>query len=226
MNRNALKGLIAIVIILVANIGIFMLTSYFTTAFWISYLFAMLAALITVYVEIFFAAREKLIFKYPISAVTYCYLIAELIVAFAMASFFRYWILFSFLLQLCIFAVYLVAFLSVLLHNATTKEQQEIRGQDIVDFRYIKESMNAVIAKMPYEDPNRKIVQHAYDSIASGQVKSDISVKALEEQILTQIAALDQALSNQQQERILESCRRIESAAEERKRRLIQRTPF
>lgn len=226
MNRKLLKGLIAIVIILVANVGIFMLGSNFTVAFWINYAFVMIAALVTVYVEIFFVRKEELIYRYPVSTVTYLYLGFELIVVIVTSYFFRDWVLTSFMIQLTIFAVYIVALLSVLLHNTATKEQQEIRSKDIVNFRYIVDSMNAVILKMTYADPNRKLIQHAYDSLASGQVKSDMSVYDLEQQIISLIGTLDQAVANQQQEQIIANCKQIETASEERKRRLSQRLPF
>lgn len=226
MNRKLLKGLIAIVIILVANVGIFMLGSNFTVAFWINYAFVMIAALVTVYVEIFFVRKEELIYRYPVSTVTYLYLGFELIVVIVTSYFLRDWVLTSFMIQLTIFAVYIVALLSVLLHNTATKEQQVIRSKDIVNFRYIVDSMNAVILKMTYADPNRKLIQHAYDSLASGQVKSDMSVYDLEQQIISLIGTLDQAVANQQQEQIIANCKQIETASEERKRRLSQRLPF
>lgn len=226
MNRKILKGLIAIVIILVANVGIFILGSNFSAAFWINYIFAMIAALLTVYVEIFFIRKEELIYRYPISTVTYLYLSVELIVVVVTGNFLNQWVLTSFMIQLGMLALYIVALLSVLLHNTATKEQQEIRSKDIVNFRYIVDSMNAVISKMTYADPNRKLLQHAYDSLASGQVKSDMSVYDLEQQIISLIGSLDQAVSNQQQEQIIVSCKQIEAVAEERKRRLGQRLPF
>ena len=226
MDRKLLKGLIAIVIILVANVGIFVLGSNFIATFWINYVFTMIAALLTAYIEIFFVRKEKLIFRYPISTVTYLYLGIELMVAVFAFNFLRHWVLVTFILQLCILAMYIVTLLSVLLHNTTTKEQQEIRSKDIVNFRYIADSMNGVISKMTYGDPNRKLLQHAYDSLLSGQVKSDRSVYDLEQQIITLIASLDQAVSNQQQEQIIASCKQIEAVAEERKRRLSQRLPF
>lgn len=226
MNRKTLKGLIALVIILVANIGIFLLGDDFSVSFWISYVFAMIAALITVYVEIFLVEREKLIFGYPISAVTIFYLVVEVAVAFLMVHFLSYFALFVFIVQLVIFALYLVGLLSVMLHNTTVKEQQEVRGRDIVNFRYIVDSMNAVISKMEYTDPNRKVVQHACDAVASGQVRSNESVMDLEQQIAQQISILNQAVANKQPEQILACCKKIEAAAEERKRRLSQRARF
>jgi hypothetical protein len=226
MSRKLIKGIIALVILLVANVGIFTIGHRFLATFWISYIFAMIAALLTVYVEIFYAMKEKLIFRYPISAVTFFYLAVELVAAFICTNFFSFWVMFSFLLQLFILAAYIVAFFSVMLHNQTTKEQQEVRGRDIVNFKYIVESMNGVINKMPYSHPKRKLVQHACDALASGQVRSDKSVYDLEQQILSAISGLEQAVKEDNSEKIENLCREIENAADERKRRLSQRAPF
>ena len=47
MDRKVMKAIIASVIILVANVGIFVLGSDFTTTFWIGYVYTMAAALLT-----------------------------------------------------------------------------------------------------------------------------------------------------------------------------------
>ena len=79
MDRKVMKAIIAGVIILVANVGIFVLGSDFTTTFWIGYVYTMAAALLTVYVEIFFVSKEELIFRYPISTVTFVYLAVQIV---------------------------------------------------------------------------------------------------------------------------------------------------
>ena len=225
-DKKIMKAIIALVIILVANIGIFVLGSDFTASFWIGYVYTMLAAVITTYVEIFFAPKEELIFRYPISTVTFVYLVVQ-IVAFIIGSLLLWMFpLLVFFVQLCIVAAYIVLFMSVLLHNTTTKEQQEIRAKDIVNFKYILDTMNTVISKVTYVDPNRKMLQHAYDSLASGQVKSDISVMDIEQQILAAIGSVDLAIGEQNAAEIKAGCDEIEYLAAERKRRLSQRVPF
>ena len=79
MDRKVMKAIIALVIIIVANVGIFVLGDDFTTTFWIGYVYTMIAALLTMYVEIFFVAKEQLIFSYPISTVTFLYLGVQII---------------------------------------------------------------------------------------------------------------------------------------------------
>ena len=226
MDRKVMKAIIAGVIILVANVGIFVLGSDFTTTFWIGYVYTMAAALLTVYVEIFFVAKEELIFRYPISTVTFVYLAVQ-IVSFIICTLLLWrFPLFTFILDLCILAAFIVMLMSVLLHNSTTKEQQAVRAKDIVNFKYILDTMNTVISKVTYADPNRKILIHAYDSLASGQARSDVSVMDLEQQILSYIDQLDKAVSENNAETIKANCDQIEYLAAERKRRLSQRVPF
>ena len=226
MDRKVMKAIIAGVIILVANVGIFVLGSDFTTTFWIGYVYTMAAALLTVYVEIFFVAKEELIFRYPISTVTFVYLAVQ-IVSFIICTLLLWrFPLFTFILDLCILAAFIVMLMSVLLHNSTTEEHKTVRAKDIVNFKYILDTMNSVISKVTYADPNRKILMHAYDSIASGQAKSDISVMDLEQQMLTVIGQLDAAVSAKDAGAVKTKCDEIEYLAAERKRRLSQRVPF
>ena len=226
LDRKMMKAIIALVLILVSNIGIFVLGSDFTASFWVGYIFTMISALIVTYVEIFYADKEQLIFRYPISAVTFVYLAVQIFAFIIGSSLLWMFPLFVFFSQLCIIAAYIVLLMLALMHNSTTKEQQEIRAKDIVNFKYILDTMNTVISKVTYVDPNRKLIQHAYDSLASGQVKSDLSVMDLEQQILTAIGNLDSAVGEQNVAGIKASCDEIEYLAAERKRRLSQRVPF
>ena len=54
MNRTVMKSIVAAILILVANIGLFLFGDSFGAVFWISYIFTMIAALIASYVEIFY----------------------------------------------------------------------------------------------------------------------------------------------------------------------------
>lgn len=226
MSRKVLKLLVAVVILLTANIGIFAFVTNFFAAFWISYTFAMIACGISIYVEIFSAAKEKLIFRYSISAITYLYLAVAVVAAYIAAHIFIFHPLSAFMLQLTILAAYIVCLLSVMVNNSAIKEQQQMRGRDIENFEYIKNLMNRVIAKVPYQDPDRKMLQHAGDAVASGQVRSSEAAYELERRMISQIESLDRAVSENDRAKISELCGQIESSAEERKRILSQRARF
>lgn len=221
-----MRFLIAFVLLLTANIGIFVLGRDFTVTFWISYSYAMIAAVISIYFLIFSAVKESLLFRYPIYAVTYLYLGVELVVAFIVTHLFSLWPLFAFMLQLVILALYIVGLLTVMLNNASIQEQQQIRSVDIANFEYIVNLMKEVLSKVPYADPDRKTIQHAADSVASGQVRSGEAVYDLEQRMISQIEELRTAVTEKDREKVLAACSSIEASAEERKRILSQRAKF
>lgn len=226
MDRKILKLLIAIVILLTANIGIFVLGTNFVVTFWISYAYAMIAAVISIYVLIFSSVKERLLFRYPIQSVTYVYLGVELVAAFMATHLFFYRPLFAFMLQLVILALYIVALLSVMVNNSFIQEQQQIRGADIANFEYIVSLMKEVLAQVDYADPDKKTIQHAADAVSSGQVRSSEAVYGLEQQMISQIEGLKAAVTEKNHEKVLAACREIESSAKERKRILSQRAKF
>lgn len=218
MKRSLMKALIALIIIVCTNVAIFLIWDDFFVTFWICYAFSMLAALITTYIEVFFAQREKLIFRYPVSAVTFLYLIVTLVFSHLALLCLSEFVLFVSLVQLFIFATYLILLLSVFIHNSTTREQQTVRGVDISNFRYILNCMNAIISKTEYADPNRKLLQHAYDSLASGQIKSSEAAQVVEQKILNILDSLEGAVANKDTAEIQSLCTKLEEAAQERKR--------
>ena len=218
MKRSFMKALIALIVIVFTNVALFLLLDEFLTTFWICYAFSMIAALITTYIEVFFARKEELIFRYPVSTVTFVYLFVTLAFSLlAMLSLSDY-VLFVFLVQLFIFAAYLVMLLSVFIHNSTTKEQQAVRGVDVANFRYILDKMNGIISKAEYTDPNRKVLQHAYDSLLSGQIKSNEAAQVIEQNIINILNSLEGAVANKNATEIQGLCTQLEAEAEERKR--------
>lgn len=226
MDRKILKLLIAIVILLTANIGIFVLGTNFAVTFWISYAYGMIAAVISIYVLIFSSVKERLLFRYPIQAVTYVYLGVELAAAFFVTHLLFYRPLFAFMLQLVILALYIVALLSVMVNNSFIKEQQQIRSTDIANFEYIVNLMKEVLANVDYSDPDKKTIQHVADAVASGQIRSGEAVYDLEQHMISQIGELKTAVTEKNHEKVLEACKGIENSAQERKRILSQRAKF
>lgn len=218
MKRGLMKAIIALITILFANIAIFMFLEEFVKSFWICYAFSMIAAVLATCIEIFYEKKEILIFRYPIMTITYLYLIVQLVVAFALFLFFNEHVLFLFLVQLFIFSSFLVLFLLASLHSETIKEQQKERAKDIINFRYILDEMDCVIAKTSYGEENRKVLQHAYDSLASGQIKSHETVQGIEQEILNLIKLLNDAVDNKENEKVLELCTQLEYAADRRKK--------
>jgi len=226
MKNNVMKGLISLIVILFTNLAVFLILDDFNEAFWICYVFAMIAALITTGVEIFYTKKEALIFKYPVMAVTYLYSIVAIVVAVVTYNLLQDNLLPLFLINLFVFAFYLTVMLGTSIHNNTIKEQQEVRGRDIIAFKYVLDRMQAVIANVKYEDVNYKKMKHAYDSLASGQVQSNDMARVVENKMLDMINMLDEAVNNKNQEMVADLCHQLELAAEERKRIMNTSNPM
>jgi len=226
MKNNVMKGLISLIVILFTNLAVFLILDDFNEAFWICYVFAMIAALIATGVEIFYTKKEALIFKYPVMAVTYLYSIVAVVVAVATYKLLQDNLLPLFLINLFVFAFYLTVMLGTSIHNNTIKEQQAVRGRDIIAFKYVLDRMQAVIANVNYEDVNYKKIKHAYDSMASGQVQSNDMARVVENKMLDMINMLDEAVNNKNQEMVADLCHQLELAAEERKRIMNTSNPM
>lgn len=226
MKNNVMKGLISLIVILFTNLAVFLILDDFNEAFWICYVFAMIAALIATGVEIFYTKKEALIFKYPVMAVTYLYSIVAVVVAVATYKLLQDNLLPLFLINLFVFAFYLTVMLGTSIHNNTIKEQQAVRGRDIIAFKYVLDRMQAVIANVKYEDVNYKKMKHAYDSMASGQVQSNDMARVVENKMLDMINMLDEAVNNKNQEMVADLCHQLELAAEERKRIMNTSNPM
>jgi len=80
--------------------------------------------------------------------------------------------------------------------------------------------------KVPFDAPYKKKVEHAYDSLASGQTVSTPEIEELEKSILDAIRELDDILEKGEEEPILQACDKIEKLAAERKSRLANKANF
>lgn len=225
-NGKIFRGLIALVGLLVANIGIFVFIHKYFLTFWISYGFLMAAFLVNICVHIFVKNTKPLIFGYSLGAVAAVYLIAEIIAAVIFFALSPFAALPAFLVQLIILVAFGICYLQVLMTSAATARQQEIRGRDIMNFKDVLERMRSVQSKIPYEAPYKKTVEHAYDSLAGGQVRSNREADEIERKILDEIHRLDAAVSAANEEEICAGCVKLERLAEERKEVLNRRELF
>lgn len=225
-NGKLFRGLIALIGLLAANLGIFLLIHRYFLTFWISYGFLMVAILINIFVYVFATSKKPLIFGYSLGAVATVYLVAELVAAVVFFTLSPFFTLLAFLVQLLILVAFGICYLQVLMTGAATAKQQEVRGRDIMNFKYILEQMRRVQQKVPYEAVYKKTVEHAYDSLASGQVRSASEAETIERKILDEIHQLDAAVSEGNEEEILAGCLKLERLAEERKEVLNMRAPF
>ncbi len=226
MSRRIMKGIIAGILILIANVGLFLFSATFTATFWICYFFTMLAAIIATYVEIVHVENKPVMYVYEVSAVTGLYLVVQLIAGSLCRNFLFLFPIRAFFIQFCILAAYLIMLLFVSIHGSHVSEQQQVRGRAQVNFRYILEAMKSAMAKMEYSNPQKKMVQHAYDSLASGQVMSGEVVYDIEQQMIATIDELGKAITAKDDVKVSELCNTLENLADQRKTKLNVKNPF
>ena len=226
MSRKVMKSIVAAILIIVANIGLFLFGDTFNSTFWISYVFMMAAALVASYVLIFFVDEKPYLQVYEISAITVFYLVVAFIAGIICKNFLFLWPARAFFIQLCIAALYAVAFLFVSIHSSHVSQQQATRATDLMNFKYILDLMKGAVSKMEYANPQRKMVMHAYDALASGQVSSNEVVFDIEKGILEAVESLKSAITNNDSAKIEELCKTIENLADERKSKLSLKRPF
>ena len=223
MNKT-IKACALTFLLICVNVGIFLLTDELTTSFWISYSFFMLAAIANIFVFTLGNLGEKVIFNAPYYITSFFYLIVESVIAALFGGSDNPKAAFA--VQLLIFAIYVIAFVVIFTTNNATKAQQEKRGRDIQNFKFIQNKFKAVIEKLDYSDASREIIRHAYDSVASGQVKSDASVFDIEQRMLDYIDMLDTAVEEKNAEKISTVCAELERLAADRKLKLSAKPQF
>lgn len=227
MNNGKLyKGLIALIGLIVVNVGIFLMIHEYFLTFWISYGFLMVALLLNIAVHVFATETQPLIFGYSLGAIAIVYLVVEAIAAVIFFILSPLVTLPAFIIQVIILVAFGICYIQVLMTSSATARQQEIRGRDILNFKYILEQMQSVQKKVPYAASYKKALEHACDSLASGQVKSTAEAEPIERAILEEIRSLKALVDEEKEEDILASCKKIEQLSEERKQKLRLREPF
>ena len=214
-------------IVLIADVVCMLLFSgSYRFVFWINLFFSVIAVVLSSYVIIFLATKEKRVLGMSLSVYGMAYLVITLGTAF------RSLYLPDLLAKKVAFVhiVILAAFLVVVIlgkaENRYLNEVQEIRGWELMSFRMTLEAMKSAMNKMPYDAPYKKKVEHAYDSLASGQTASNPEIEELEKSILDAIRELDEVMEKGEEEPILQACDKIEKLAAERKSRLANKANF
>ena len=224
--KTTYKALIAAIVLIADIVCMFLFANHYNVVFWISLLFSVIAVVFAAGVIIFLAPKEKRVFGMNITAYAMAYLVA------AIGTSFRYVFLPDVLakkvafIHVVIFAVFLVVVIMGKAENEFIDAQQEKRGKELFNFRFTLESMKSAMNKVPYNAPYKKKVEHAYDSLASGQTATIPEIEDLEKDILDAITLLDDVISSGDEAAIVEACDSIEKLAAERKHKLANKANF
>ena len=226
MNNMVMKGAIAALLILFYNVWSFIFGGDLVITFWITYAYTMLAAILASVVLVYVINDKPVMLKTALSIETVLYLAAQLIAGNYSRKLFWLFPRLAFLLQLGVLTAYAVVILFTIMHNSQIKDQQQVSAREQMNFRFIIAQMKTAVGKMEYSNPQRKLVMHAYDALASGQIASNPNAAETEQEILSEIEALSRAITDGNQEKITQVCANIEELAAERKQKLSMMNPF
>lgn len=226
MDKKVVKLSIFALLIIGANIGIFVKCDEYFSTFWVCYVFGMVAALITVYVEVFIDRKGTLAFTFPIRKQTYLYCAIAVALAFLLNRLLKNHPFAALMIQLIVLVAYLALLLTFRSYNSFVNKEQSVRQANITKFNSILSSMDEVVKKLEYTDENRKTIIHAYESLASGQVKSGSETFEVEEKISLKIQELKNAISGENKDQVKTITADIEILADERKRILANKKHF
>jgi len=123
------------------------------------------------------------------------------------------------LVQVTIAAIFAILLLTNLIANEHTADNIE---RHEVELKYVKESSSRLDALLKQISDNaiRKKVEKAYDLIHSSQIKSSSTVKTVEQDVISEIDNLENALKQNNLEKIQLTVDKICNLANERNRQL------
>ena len=207
----------ALVFIILLNIGLFSFANITITSFWISWAFIHVAFIITVGILVLSVPEQKkLIFSYSESAITIYYFIIELVAGLVLMFQFAFLPVVSFIAQLIILAVFVVAFFATKSMNKNIDREENVRAVELHQFKFLLEEMKDVQREVEYTAPYKKLVEHAYDALAGSQIKSAPQASEAEQRILGFIRQLKQEITEGNEEAIAKACQNLEKAVAER----------
>lgn len=224
--KRTYKMIIAIILLVAVDLIMFLNTPALNGVFFVNFLFSTLAVILSMAVIIFLADREKKLFSLSLTAYAVAYLIAELGISFRFTFVPPILVRKVCIVHIVLLAVFLIVIICAKAENDFIKEQQEIRGRELSNFRYTLECMKNVQSKVEFAAPYRKTVEHAYDELASGQTASSPEVEDTERAILDAIGKLEDAVSAKDADSVNSMCGEIEKLAKERKARLACKANF
>ena len=225
--KKIYRGISALIIFVVINVVIFALAEEQKGAFWLSYIFLIIAFLLFGFVSVYLSdVTNKRILGYPLIAGASVYLVLEIIVALVFMLAAYELVVPALLVQVILLAVFVLGLLSGQFVNTQIHQKEHMRETDLMNFRFILEKMKLVQQKVEYSAPYRKTIEQAYDSLAGGQVTSSPEVKELETDILSKVDQLSSAVDRKENDAIRNICGELLNLSQERELRLKMKQPF
>lgn len=190
------------------------------TAVWISYGFIHFAYILLLITPLLVRqSSTDYIYRRPLFAVTTSYFIIELIVGIIIILMAPDSIKATLIIQVILATICIGWLLAHLIANEHTAESTERRE---VELKYVKESstkLQSVLQQITAKAAQKK-VERVYDLIHSSPIRSNASIRPLEQQVINEIERLESVASQNDTEQIGLITDKIYRLAEERNRQL------
>ncbi len=217
---NILWILMDLIFLIVFNTIYYMVgVDRYLTASWISYGFIHFAYIMLLFTPIYTRkTKNTAVLGFPIASISSTYFIVELIIGIIIILINPEEFKVALVVQMIITAIYLILLLSNMIANEHTADSLERHG---VELKYVKECSAQLksIADVITDKKLKKSIERAYDIIHASQVRSSISVRTIELDIIKMISTLrGQALNSPEQ--AIATTKQIILMAEERNMQL------
>ena len=224
--KLAYKAFISAIVLVATVVCMFLFAAKYNAVFWVNLAFAIVAVIVATLVIVGVAPSGKRTFGMGVTTYAIAYLVLDLGYAFKTVFVPAFLARRVALVHVVLLAALLIVVILSKAEDEFISEQQEIRGRELANFKYTLECMKKVQSKVEYGAPYRKTVEHAYDSLASGQTSSAAVAEDVERAILDAISELENVVSVKDEAKINEICGKIENLAAERKAKLASKMNF
>lgn len=166
-----------------------------TISVWISYAFIHISYILLLLTPVFsHKNKEKFILGMSISVISYIYFMMDLLCGILFIILLPEIFIVPLIVNIILLALYVIILMSVIMTNERTNENLAIHETEM---EYIKNASSKLQYLLTIVDDKvlSKEIEKAYDIIRTSPAHSDISVKAIENEVLTTISTLNVSIS-------------------------------
>lgn len=217
---NILSIILDLIFLIVFNAVVFLLTNEYTPAFWISYVFINFSYIMMIMSPVFMPKTKNVaVFGYPVAYISFVYFLVEFFTGIFFLTIGKYNTKYAFIVQLIVTGFYGVTFISNLIANERTIEDEGKRQEEIM---YIKMAILEVdsIMKQIKDSNLRKKVEKVYDALRSSQVRTYPELYDIENDIDKNITSLDRAVKQNLEDEINNIIYKILKLIDERNQKI------
>ena len=219
-NNKILSAILKLIFLIVFNIIFFMFGgTNRETSVWISYGFILLSYLMLIITQNVIRPSNSSVLGLSLYSISSVYFLVEFIVGvfFIVRKQDTYKIPLA--IQLVIFSLYLLIFISTLMANNNTIDSVQNYEEEVAYIKGVSSKVKLLIGQVEDKNINKRI-EHIYDLLHTSPSKSNNSVKPFEKNIILLIDDLEGAVQRNDTNMIYSLSSEIENNVKERNRLL------